>query len=95
VLELSRQFEVALVLVDGETPVPWPRPTRFSAPGRNGTDHAFLAWLGDRTLVTHATPGRFLVEIPEIAGFEPHPPVEVELGPGAPAEVVVRLVRAR
>ena len=38
-------------------------------------------------------PGRYRVPIPEIPGYEPHAPVEVNIVEGETREVVVQLVR--
>ena len=42
---------------------------------------------------TVTAPGPYLVTIPEVSGYEPHLPVEVDCVEGQTTEVVVQLVR--
>lgn len=96
VLEVAPVPRAILRLVDGETAVPWPRDDYGKGEAVDGSGR--LGSRGQREGALHfnvTEAGRYRLNIPEINGFEPHPPVELDLVAGELVEHVVELVRRR
>lgn len=92
-LELRRAGEAVLRLIDGETKLPWPENDygageRLDAEGNLGSRSHRHGGLWFKT-----APGRYRVEVPHVAGFADHEPVELDLVAGERTELEIELVR--
>ena len=93
-LEVRRNCEIAIVLREGETTVPWELPRTSPLTHLDGTGKAtsWFSGLG-KTGVHVDQPGRYRIDLPEIAGFQPIPTQIVEARRGETVEHVVQLQR--
>lgn len=90
-IRMRRAVTATLTLLDGKTRVPWPRGSYSRSKQLGGDGELAVNSNGARA----DRPGRYLIEIPRVPGFEPHAPVEIELGPASSEkqEILIRLVR--
>ena len=92
---LKRGCGLTLRLVDGETPVQFPKGWADEPTAVVGTGHTALMQFGDferKYMVTE--PGTYKLELPAISGFVKPPVLEVDIRPGEFIERVVALERA-
>jgi hypothetical protein len=93
-LRLERGCGLILRLADGETPVPFPKGWDGSPAEIGGAGETTAMQFGElerRFMVSK--PGTYSLELPEIAGYEPVPPLTLEIAEGQYTEHVVALVR--
>ena len=84
-----------LQLVDGKTIVPWPRPDSDAAERLDDGEAQGLMSSGLGPFhITGARPGRYRIRIPQVNGYEPHPPVEFVLVADETTDIVIDLVRS-
>lgn len=92
--QLAPPNSVRFLFLDGETPVPlvdfyYPSPEHLDGDGK--LQGATIG--GGETFFSLTEPGRYVFEMPPIAGFEPIPPQTVNIVPGPRTEHVIQLVR--
>ncbi len=95
-VRMKRGCGLTLRLVDGETPVQFPKGWADEPTAVVGTGHTALMQFGDferKYMVTE--PGTYKLELPAISGFVQPPVLEVDIRPGEFTERVVTLVRAQ
>jgi hypothetical protein len=94
-VRLKRGCGLTLRLVDGETPVIFPKGWADEPTAVIGAGHTALMQFGDferKYMVTE--PGTYKLQLPPIPGFLQPPPLEVDIRPGEFTERVVFLERA-
>jgi hypothetical protein len=94
-VRLKRGCGLTLRLVDGETPVLFPKGWADEPTAVIGTGHTALMQFGDferKYMVTE--PGTYKLQLPAIKGFVQPPVLEVDIRPGEFTERVVALERA-
>ncbi len=94
VLEVQRQYSVRLKLVQAGTPVPWPKIVQVKLrPKEGGEEQSFWdSGGGAAFLVVFDHPGKWIVTLPEISGYESVPPFDVRVDPGHASEQTIELV---
>ncbi len=95
VLDVSPRGKALIQLMDGERPIQWPRQGTPSVHHLDGRQTRISGrYRGMKLLLRKVEPDRYRITLPEFAGFEPHPPIEVDIVAGETTEVVVQLVRS-
>lgn len=96
VLRVKRPIAASIVLRDGDVVTPLPDEARVSAEAIEG-DGRLTAWKQPSSglLLQFDRSGRYRLHLPDVPGFEPVPPQEINVARGTPTEVVIALVRKR
>lgn len=98
IFTLERDCPLVILLMDGETPVPFPSGHYFPSPEHlDGEGKLLYTTVGSGGSSGFKTglsqPGRYVFELPEIPGFEPIPPQTITVARGEETEYVIPLVR--
>jgi len=94
-IDVNDAAAASIRLADGEATVPWPRFDQDVVERLDrGEAHGTMVSLLSAFQIGGARPGRYRIRIPEINGYEPHPPVEFDLIAGETSEIVVDLIRS-
>jgi len=92
-LEVKTHTTATVLLRSGDDVVPWPSGVRFEVEQVDGDGTSDSSGMSDgEHWFGVSEPGRYRIEIPEIDGFLPHEPVEVDLAAGESTRVVVELI---
>jgi hypothetical protein len=93
-VRLQRGCGMAIKLLDGETPVAFPKDWYLKLECVSGSGRTTLQQLGDyerKLMVTE--PGTYTLEVPSFSGYEPVPTQTIDIAAGHFTEHVVQLVR--
>jgi hypothetical protein len=96
-MEAERSIGVELVLKDGSTVVPWSwdwhvNPERID--GGRAESFGTSRSRGPEVRFTVGSPGLYRITIPDIDGYLPVRPLEVQFAPGPHPTIEVQLIRA-
>ncbi len=96
VLEVERQFGVVLTLARAGSAVPWPQVVGIKLREKTGgKEQSRWSGGGPQLFVAVDHPGEWIVTLPEIAGYELVPPVELRVDPERVSEQTIELVPKR
>ena len=96
-LHLRRALTAKLILLDGETRVPWPSSRGFHTSSQVDGEGTLTCIRGmdGQGRARADRPGLYRVELPTVPGFAAHAPVEIEIVEGEIRELEIQLVRSR
>jgi hypothetical protein len=95
-IRISPALAFEIVLLEGDTPVPWPteKSPKITAVGGEGRSTG-ATWGDDGTRFFVDRPGVYRAEIPDLEGYLPVPAQEIRVEKGKVTRHEVRLVRKR